>query len=97
MNSKFIIFKYEREFRNYIINNYKNINKIIIFEDSLDNVIYFYCFTLNNIVISCKENNIKNILYYEKVYLMLSNKYNLINEINHKDKSIKLIKKKTKE
>ncbi len=82
------ILKSEIELRKYI-NSHKNIiMKIIVFEDTLDNVVYFYCFT-KNIMLATKEFkkfecfiNIYNEIYKELDFKTYFNK----------DKVLKLIK-----
>lgn len=82
------ILKSEIELRNYI-NSHKNIiMKIIVFEDTPDNVVYFYCFT-KNIMLATKEFkkfecfiNIYNEIYKELDFKTYFNK----------DKVLKLIK-----
>ena len=66
-----IILKSELEFREYITYNSEEILKIFIFEDKLDNLIFFYCFT-NDSMIAVKENLIKPFSYYKEIYGLLS-------------------------
>lgn len=72
-----IIFDSELEFRNYLIENSESIISIMLFEDKLDNVIYFYSFTKNSLIIATKELSIKNYDYYNKKYLKLIKTLNL--------------------
>lgn len=79
----------ELDFRNYIIKHKNEIMKIIIFEDNLDNIIFFYCFT-KKIILASKEIN-NNYLNYVKIYENLKNELNFKTIIN-KNKVLKLIK-----
>ena len=71
MELKTIILSSEEEFRNYIISNSSNIYKFIIFEDALNNVIFFYCFDKNRVIISTKEYR-KNFSFFKNKYLSLA-------------------------
>ena len=44
MNYEMTIFNSEKDFRKYVIQNRNNISQIIVFEDILDHVVFFYCF-----------------------------------------------------
>ena len=83
-----IILNSEQEFRYYIINNLSIIKKIYVFSDALDNLIYFYLFTKNNIAIATKDD-IKYSKYYNEIYKNLCKKYNLdiLINLNYKIKT----------
>ena len=85
-----IIFDSELKFRQYLIKYSKNINNMIILEDKLDNIIYFYGFTCDDLIIATKESSLKNFEYYTKIYkkLGLDIEYNQANP-----KVLKLTKK----
>ena len=85
-----IIFKNELEFREYITYNSEEILKIFIFEDELDNIIFFYAFT-NDLIVAAKENMLKPFSYYEEIYKLLSKKIKLSAYLK-KDKVLKLTK-----
>ena len=55
MISKMKVLKSELEFRKYIILNSNLISKIIIFEDSLEGITYFYCFSNDEVIAATKE------------------------------------------
>lgn len=82
------ILKSEIELRNYI-NSHKNlITKIIVFEDTPDNVVYFYCFTKNMIVATKEFNKFECFIdIYNNIYQNLDFKTYL-----SKGKTLKLIK-----
>lgn len=89
-----IIFDSELEFRNYLIENSESIISIMLFEDKLDNVIYFYSFAKNSLIIASKELSIKNYDYYNKKYLKLIKTLNLNIEYTiDSPKVLKLTKK----
>ena len=79
----------ELNFRDYITKNINKIMKIIIFEDDLDNIIYFYCFC-SKYILATKENN-KDFNYFLKIYKELNNNLNFKTIIENK-KVLKLIK-----
>ena len=92
MSIKTNILNSELEFRDYLIENINYINKIIVFEDILDHVIFFYCFMENNTIIATKELELNNFSYYAKVYKYLAKKY-LFHDINNEQaKTLRLIK-----
>ena len=80
----------ELEFRNYILKYKDYIKKIIVFEDSLDNIVYFYLFT-NNTILATKE---KNSIFedYIKIYINLKDDLNFKTCINNQKKVLKLFK-----
>lgn len=80
----------ELEFRNYILKYKDYIKKIIIFEDSLDNIVYFYLFT-NNTILATKEKN-SIIEDYIKIYINLKDDLNFKTCINNQKKVLKLFK-----
>lgn len=90
---KSYIFNSELEFRNYIILNIEDVDKIWIFEDDLDHMIFFYCFLLDGSFIATKELSTNNFDSYKKVYkkLMKLLKLHIIQEHNH-SKILKLKK-----
>ena len=77
MKYKSIIFDSELKFREYLIQNFEQIYKLFVFEDSLDNVIYFYCFFNNYVMIAAKEKVKSNFCYYAKLYKELAKMYEL--------------------
>ena len=77
MKIKNIILNSESEFRKYIISNSDDILKIFVFEDSLDPIIFFYCFFSNGLIIATKEPSTKEFLYYNKIYTQLTRELNL--------------------
>lgn len=88
-----IIFDSEVKFRKYLIKNSENISNIIIFEDSLDNTIFFYSFTTNNLILASKNSLNNNFEYYLKIYKKIITKLNLNIEYETKNpKVLKLIK-----
>ena len=72
-----IIFKNELLFRISIINNKDIIDKIYVYEDNLDNIIFFYCFTINNTIFAAKETSNNNYSYYQKIYNSIKNELEL--------------------
>ena len=80
----------ELEFRNYILKYKDYIKKIIVFEDSLDNIVYFYLFT-NNTILATKEKN-SIIEDYIKIYINLKDDLNFKTCINNQKKVLKLFK-----
>ena len=55
MELQTIIFNSELEFRNYVIHNSGRALHIIVFEDVLSNVVFFYCFFQGGLVVAAKE------------------------------------------
>ena len=80
----------EKEFRDYIISFSNEIMKIIIFEDSLDNITYFYCFT-KKLILATKDI-LKPFSYYKEIYSKLKNDLKFKTDISNNDKTLKLIK-----
>lgn len=80
----------ELEFRNYIISFSNEIMKIIIFEDTLDNIIYFYCFT-RKLILATKESN-KPFVDYVSIYTQIKDKLNLKTCIEEQKKVLRLIR-----
>ena len=74
---KTIIFDSEKEFRKYVIQNSQNIKSIIVFEDTPDHVIFFYCFMGKDLIIATKEPASKNFFSYKKLYQKLATKFKL--------------------
>lgn len=72
MELKSKILSSELEFRKYIIQNRRDIKRIFICEDSLDNLIYFYCFANDNVFVATKEQSAKKMASFIKTYLKLS-------------------------
>ena len=85
-----IIFDSEVKFRKYLIKNSENISNIIIFEDSLDNTIFFYSFTTNNLILASKNSLNNNFEYYLKIYKKIITKLNL--NIEYETKNPKVLK-----
>ena len=85
MNYEMTIFNSEKDFRKYVIQNRNNISQIIVFEDILDHVVFFYCFNQNKILTTAKETKYKDFSTYYKIYSLLSKKFNLnvINKFPH--------------
>jgi len=77
MELKTIILNSEVELRDYVAKSSHNITQIIVFEDALDNTIFFYCFTKNGLIYACKEPSAKKFRYYKKIYKQLAKKLNL--------------------
>ena len=89
-----IIFNSEIEFRNYLIDHSDNIINVMLLEDRLDNVIYFYSFTNDSLIIAAKESSIKNYDYYNKKYRKLVKLLNLdLEYTNNNPKVLKFTKK----
>ena len=94
MFDKIIILKNEEEFRSYIYLNSKKILKIIIFEDSLESIVCFYCFTNDSLMIVVKEYISKNFIYYKRIYKYLAKNIGFtIHKYPNNPNAIKLIPK----
>ena len=93
MEFESIIFKSELEFRNYVVQNIKDISKIIVFEDILENNLYFYCFINESIIVGTKEQSIKRFDFYKEIYQSLTKEwdFNTIPE-QSQFKILKLVK-----
>ena len=76
MEFKCIIFDSELEFRKYVIQYSKELRRIIIFEDTLDEFIFFYCFMKDNTIVATKELSTKNFSSFKSSYLQLVTKLN---------------------
>jgi len=57
MKYNYIEFNSELKFRNFVLNNINNIEKLYVFEDTLDEIIFFYCITINNNIVATKEKS----------------------------------------
>lgn len=79
-----IILNNEIDFRNYLISNKDDIIKIYIFEDNLDNYIYFYAFLTNEVIATKEKGSFEN---YYILYKTLNN-FN----IEESNKTLKLFK-----
>ena len=93
MKYKGIILSSELDFREYLIQNFENISKIFIFEDSLDNIIYFYCFFNNYIFIATKEKLEKTFFYYKNLYNQLAQEYKFKNITKSNQEKVLKLKK----
>lgn len=88
-----IIFDSEIKFRKYLIKNSEDIISIILFEDKLDNTIFFYCFMNNNLILASKNSSINNFEYYLEIYMKLIVKLNLYIEYNTKNPKVLKLRK----
>ena len=77
MELKTIVFNSELEFRKYVILNSNKSSRIIVFEDVLDNVIFFYSFIKDDLIVSTKERLNNNFSTYRKIYSNLTSKLQL--------------------
>ena len=83
-----IVYKSEIDFRNFVLHNINNIDKLYVFEDVLDKIIFFYCITKNNYYVSSKvESSSFNI--YKRIYEEINNKLGLKKEYNEKTLKLK--------
>ena len=87
-----IIFLNELEFRKYILLNIKEIDKIFVSLDILENIIYFYCLISNELLLGTKEHT-NDFSHYNEIYQDLAKIFNLNVEINTETKILRLIKK----
>lgn len=88
-----IVFNSEKEFRKYLIKNYEDIINVILLEDKLNNYIFFYSFTNNNLIITSEHSSLTNFDYFSKTYQKLMKKLELSIEYTTSDpKYLKLIK-----
>lgn len=76
MGSEMTILNSEKDFRNYIILNFRNISRIVIVDDYLSHTIFFYCFNKVGSIVATKEFIHNNFSYYKKLYKRLSKKIN---------------------
>ena len=72
-----IILNSESEFRNCVNSNLENVSQIFVFEDILDKIIFFYCFTKNDMIYATKEPSKNNFKTYSRFYKRLSKKLHL--------------------
>lgn len=77
MELKTIIFNSELEFRKYVILNSNQASRIIVFEDVLDNTIFFYCFIKEDLIVSAKERSANNFSTYREIYSNLASNLQL--------------------
>lgn len=77
MEIKTIIFGSEPEFRDYVIRHSKDIIRIVIFEDKLDNKIFFYCFMTKRLIVATSEPLTITYEFFHKAYITLANSLNL--------------------
>lgn len=88
-----IVFDSEKEFRKYLIKNYKDIINVILLEDKLENIIFFYSFTNNNLIIASKHSSTTDFEFFYKIYQKLIEKLELNIEYTTSDpKCLKLSK-----
>ena len=91
MNFKTIIFNSELEFRKYVIQHSKDIQRIVVFEDIPDNTIFFYCFMQKKTITATKESSSKNFFSYLTIYEQLAFKLQL-HVISYKHKELEIYK-----
>ena len=84
------VFNSELEFRKYVILNSKDVCKLFVSDDILENFIYFYCIFSDKSIIAAKEVSRNNFSYYNKIYRQLSEELNLY--IIPESKTLKLKK-----
>lgn len=89
---KTIILNSELVFRNYIIRRVEFIDKIIIFGDTLDNNIFFYCFMHDGTIIATKELELNRFSYYVNVYNFLVKEHSFYDINNSQKKVLRLVK-----
>ena len=75
MKIRSILLSSELEFRNYVISNSQNISQVIIFEDILDCVSFFYCFCKDGTIVATKEFMCKSFSFFRKTYNDVSCKF----------------------
>ena len=97
MKCKMTILNSEKELRKYVISKHSDIYQIIVFEDILDHVIFFYCFNKNNSIVATKEFFYEDFSFYKKSYEKLAKEIdfsasNYKNQLN----AIRLVSKKGK-
>ena len=90
MISKMKVLKSELEFRKYIILNSNLISKIIIFEDSLEGITYFYCFSNDEVIAATKELSSNIFSKFREIYVKLSKVLNFNFKLNVDQLSIVL-------
>ena len=71
MKYRCIVLKSEIDFYKYIIMNYNLVDRIFVFEDTLDNIIFFYAILQDNTFIGAKEVANNNYLNYYEKYMSL--------------------------
>lgn len=72
MEKRTIVLNSEFEFRNCVIQNSKNVNQILVFDDKQHEVVFFYCFTTIGLVYTAKELSIVNFEKYKNYYKRLA-------------------------
>lgn len=93
MKFKTIIFNSELEFRRYVFQNVKDIFQIYVFEDVLDHIIFFYCFTQEGSIVATKEPSSNKLSYYIEMYKLLTKEFNIcISPDLNQARTLKLIK-----
>ncbi len=75
MGPKTILFPTEWDFRQYVIQKITLVQRIVIFEDLLDHVVFFYGFTKDMNVLATKEPARKNMEYFIRTYQKLANEH----------------------
>ena len=90
MKIRTIILSSEIEFRNYVISNYPNISQVIIFEDILDGVSFFYCFFKDGTIIATKEFMYKPFSHFRKIYSDMAKHINF-SIVNNPDQKYTII------
>ena len=76
MDLEMIVLNSEPKFRYYVVLNYQSIDRIIIFADRLENVIFFYCYQTDNFIVAASEYMYRNFSFYQKTYSRIARKIN---------------------
>ena len=72
MGLKTIILNSEVEFRHYVILHSKEVQRTVIFQDTLDHTIFFYAFLQNMTIVATKEPSYKGLHTYQRLYAQLA-------------------------
>lgn len=83
MSLEIITFNSELEFREYVIQHSKGIERLLVFEDTLDQMIFFYCFAKSGSYVATKEHLFENFNAFKHIYTQLANKLELNNTTNY--------------
>ena len=76
MYQKVIIFRSELVFRKFVILNLDQITQVLVFEDVLDQTIFFYCFYHKELLAATKEISSNNFEKYKEKYIKLAKNLN---------------------
>ena len=77
MEKELVIFDSEMKFRSCVTSHPENVFRIIIFEDILEHVIFFYCVGFENLIYAAKDFDYKHFSSFVQTYIEFAKQFNL--------------------